>query len=99
MNQNDKIITIQLLDKQLTIKCPPEKCEDLRKAAYLFDSKMREVKEKGTAIGHEKIAQMAGLMLAYELMITRKHKDLYIDTIGTRVQELQAQIEAALKQE
>jgi cell division protein ZapA len=99
MSQNDKIITIQLLDKQLTIKCPPEKCEDLRKATYLLESKMREVKEKGSAIGHEKIAQMAGLMLAYELMVTRKQKDLYLDTIGTRIQDLQLKIENALNED
>lgn len=97
MTQNDKIITIQLLDKQLTIKCPPEKCEDLRKAAYLFDSKMREVKEKGSAISHEKIAQMAGLMLAYELIVTKKQKDLYLDSIGTRLQDIQLKIEDVLK--
>jgi len=96
MRNDKKLIEIQLLDRKLQINTPQDKSEDLQKAAYYLNSKMQEVKNSGTATGNERIAIMAALNIAYELVSIRKQKDVYLDSISSRVIELQEKIDSVL---
>lgn len=94
-----EVVTIQLMDRTLQIKTTADKAEELRKAAGLLNSKMREVRDSKQATGNERVALMAGLNLAYELVATQKQKDLYLESISGRIKNLQERLDDSLAPE
>lgn len=95
MNNKAEVLSIQLLDKTVQIKTTREQTEELQKAASLFNHKMREIRDKKLATGNERIALMAGLNLAFELLASQKQKDLYLESINGRIKELQNRLNNA----
>ena len=69
------LITIQLLDKILQIRCPEEKAVELQKSARYLDQKMREIANTGRALSQERIVLMAAIHSIYELLEQQNQKD------------------------
>lgn len=87
--QNDlETLSIQLLDKTWQIRCPADKTHDLQKSARYLDEKMREVSKHGKKSA-EHIAIMAAINAIYELFSQQTQKDLYIESLSSRIRELQ----------
>jgi cell division protein ZapA len=61
-------LDIHLLGKSFKVACSAEEEAALRAAADYLDGKMREIRASGKVIGLEKIAIMAGLNIAHELL-------------------------------
>ena len=51
-------VTVQILDKEYSIICPPEERNNLVSAARYLDGKMREIRSSGKVIGADRIAAM-----------------------------------------
>lgn len=86
---NDNNLTIQILEKSWQVRCPEEKKHELQKCARLLDSKMHEIIENGKIMGTEQITVMAAINVIYDLLQQQSQKDLYIDSLSSRVRELQ----------
>lgn len=63
-----KTVSVQILDKEYCIACPPEAQQNLQQAAQYLDRKMREIRASGKLIGADRIAVMAGLNITHELL-------------------------------
>ncbi|HYQ39568.1 MAG TPA: cell division protein ZapA [Pseudomonas sp.] len=63
-----QIVTVQILDKDYPIACPPQQRANLENAARYLDGKMREIRNSGKVIGAERIAVLAALNIAHELL-------------------------------
>lgn len=89
---------VHILGRDYAIACPRENMVALDKAAYLLDQKMRQIQGSGKIVGVERIAVMAGLNLAHELLLLSDGKPLPYDTHAwrERIVRLQQQIETAL---
>ncbi len=61
-------VVIQLMGNDYQIACPAEEEKALRASAEYLDKQMRRIREKGKIIGLERIAVMAALNLAHELL-------------------------------
>lgn len=61
-------IKVQILGKEYPIACPPEEQYDLLNAARYLDEKMRLIRDQSRVIGTERIAVMAALNIAHELL-------------------------------
>jgi cell division protein ZapA len=57
---------------------------------------MREIRQSGRVIGTERIAVMAALNIANDLLGSQKSKDDTTQTISRRIKSLQEKIEIAL---
>ncbi len=66
----EKGINVNILDKEYLISCSENEHTALISAARLLDSKMREIRASGKVIGSDRIAVMAGLNIAHELLST-----------------------------
>jgi cell division protein ZapA len=64
-------IEVTILDRKLRIACKQEERDDLLKAVQYLDAKMREIRDGGKVIGGERIAVLAALNIAHELLSTR----------------------------
>lgn len=71
---NDRIarVSIRILEKEYQVACPVEERTDLLDAAELLSGKMREIRESGAVMGLDRIAVMAALNLANELLKFKK---------------------------
>lgn len=61
-------VTITLLDKPYQINCTPDEREELIESARMLNLRMLDVKKTGAVIGLERIAIMAALNLAHEVV-------------------------------
>jgi len=61
-------IEIHILGRAYKVTCAREEESALIAAADFLDEKMREIRESSKVIGAERIAIMAGLNLAHELL-------------------------------
>ena len=65
-------IGVRILDRDYLVACPPEEREGLQSAANLLDSRMREIRSGNRMAGIDRIAVLAALNLAHELMQQRQ---------------------------
>lgn len=65
---NTNTLEVKILEKEYLVACPPEKRNALRDAASVLDQKMREIRASGKVHGSERIAVMAALNIAYDLL-------------------------------
>ena len=65
---NEDTASVELLGKEYLVACPPEAKLDLEKAARLLDTRMQEIKSQGKLYGTERVAIMAALNLAHDLL-------------------------------
>ena len=61
-------VTVQILDKEYSIICPPEERNNLVGAARYLDGKTREIRSSGKVIGADRIAVMAALNITHEML-------------------------------
>ncbi|AAZ98676.1 conserved hypothetical protein [Thiobacillus denitrificans ATCC 25259] len=61
-------IEIHILGRAYKVACSREEESALIAAADYLDEKMRDIRDKSTVIGAERIAIMAGLNLAHEML-------------------------------
>ena len=59
---------ITLLERSYAIACPPEEQDKLERAARYLDRAMQGIHSRGKVIDSEKIAIMAALNIAHELL-------------------------------
>ncbi len=96
MSSNPLPVTVYILDKEYRISCQPEERESLLQSAAYVDGQMREIRQTGRVIGTERIAVMAALNIANDLLNIQKYKDDSNQTITRRIKSLQEKIEIAL---
>lgn len=93
-------LSVSILGREYRLACSPDEKEALLKSAQLVDSKMQAIREAGKVMGADRIAVMAALQFAHELLNTRGSDGVEVGEIRRRVRDL-AQVcdEALLPQE
>ena len=64
-------VTVSILDREYQIACTTEEQASLHAAAAYLDEKMREIRDRGTVIGADRIAVMAALNIANDLLMLK----------------------------
>ena len=100
-------LDIALLGKEYRVACPPEEHEALQAAVRYVDAKMHDIADKTKSSIPERIAVMAALNIAHELLSrdtvsdeqpTRESETpLDIGDTLRRISDMEAQLDAALK--
>ena len=87
-------VSVSILDRDYQVSCPPGEEEALHSSARLLDQQMRLIRENGKVFGMDRIAVMAALNIAHELL-TSKDRDDSIDSsierLGQRIDEVIAE--------
>jgi len=95
---NDRIVrvSVRILEKEYQVACPIEERSDLLDAAEFLNGKMREIRDTGNIVGADRIAVMAGLNLANELLKLRSKEQPVDGELGNRVRNLREKVESAI---
>ena len=64
-------VNVRLLDREFTVGCTPEQRDGLLAAAKMLDAKMREIRGSNRMAGVDRIAVLAALNIAHELLQAR----------------------------
>jgi cell division protein ZapA len=97
MSSNALPINISILDKEYRIACPSGEQSALLASAEYLDSKMREIRENGNIIGSEKLAVIAALNIAHELLNSGRLNGDINKTLTPRLKTLQNKVNEALQ--
>jgi len=91
-----KPASVTILDKEYLIACSDEERELLDDAASLLNDKMQEVKISGKVIGSERIAVLAALNIAHEMLAYKIKNESYTSNVDGLIRRLQNKIDDAL---
>jgi cell division protein ZapA len=64
-------VEVRLLDREYLVACKPDEREGLLAAAQVLDQRMREIRSGNRMAGIDRIAVLAALNLAHELLQLR----------------------------
>jgi cell division protein ZapA len=91
-------ISVRVLEKEYQVACPVEERSDLLDSAEYLNGKMREIRDAGNVVGLDRIAVMAALNIANELLKLRNQDRSVNSEVGTRIKQLRERVETALTQ-
>ena len=61
-------VSVDILDKEYQVACPPDEETALAGAARYLDQHMRDIRSTGKVVGLERVAIMAALNISHELL-------------------------------
>ncbi|WP_417595748.1 cell division protein ZapA [Oceanospirillum sp.] len=91
--QSSQTVEVKILERSYVVGCPDDKQNDLINSAKYLDRKMREIRDSGKVIGTERIAIMAALNIAYEML----HDSREGDDSQEQVQRINEKLSAAIQ--
>lgn len=89
-------LSVRILEKEFFVACPHEERSDLLDSAEFLNARMREIRDSGKVVGLDRIAVIAALNLANELLKLRNRDRRLEDEMGGRVRAMRERIDAAL---
>jgi len=95
----NQAITIHLLGKSYTIKCQPDKAQELLQAAVNINQKLQEIKSQNQGVTLEKIAMNAALNLSHELTTLKENDNFSNTEFETRIRSMQKLITDTLTEQ
>jgi cell division protein ZapA len=90
-------VTVRILDKEYFVSCPQDERTDLLDSAEYLNKKMREIRDTGKVVGADRIAVMAALNMANELLRLRKLEQELAGSVSGRVKHMRERVEGALQ--
>ncbi len=88
-------VSVRILEKEYQVACLPEERSELLDSAEFLNGKMRDIRDAGNIVGLDRIAVMAALNLAHELL--RRNRSEAIDSeVSERVRQMRERVESAL---
>jgi cell division protein ZapA len=90
-------VSVRILEKDYQIACPVDERSDLLDSAEFLNSRMREIRDTGKVVGLDRIAVIAALNMANELIRMKKSDGNLESEVGGRLRILRERVESALE--
>ena len=90
-------VTVRILEKEYFVSCPQDERAALLDSAEYLNKKMREIRDTGKVVGADRIAVMAALNMANELLRLRKQDAELQGAVTGRVKHMRERVEGALQ--
>lgn len=89
-------LSVRILEKDYSFACAHDERSALLDSAEFLNSKMREIRDSGKVVGLDRIAVMAALNMADELLKTRGRERNLEGDVGVRIKNMRERVETAL---
>jgi cell division protein ZapA len=100
VSESANSVEVILLGRTYRVACEEGEREALMQAVAYLDAKMNEIRKAGKVIGAERIAVMAALNVAHELLSIRLGSGFDVGQAKRRIAAIESKIDAAIaKQE
>jgi len=89
-------VSVRILEKEYQFTCAPDERAALLDSAEYLNGEMRKIRDTGKVIGLDRIAVMAALNMANELLKSRaRDASLDVDVVQ-KLRQMREQVDAAL---
>jgi cell division protein ZapA len=96
MSETFAHVSIKILGKEYQVACPIEEKAALLASAELLNKKMQDIRNSGKVLGLDRVAVMAALNMANEL-IKRTDEDRQLkDIVDLRIRAMRERLDSAL---
>ena len=89
-------VSVRILEKEYNVACPVEEKASLLASAELLNGKMREIRDSGKVVGLDRVAVMAALNIANELLKAQGQDEELKNIVGLRIRAMREQLDTAL---
>jgi len=89
-------VSVRILDKEYQVACPAGERTDLLDSAEALNSKMLEIRDSGRVVGLDRIAVMAALNMANDLLHAQARDRLLEGDLSGRLKIISDRVESAL---
>jgi cell division protein ZapA len=96
MSDRNVRVSVRILEKEYQVACLPEERSELLDSAEFLNNKMREIRDGGNIVGLDRIAVVAALNLAHELLKLRNRGDAAQGDVGRKVRQMRERVETVL---
>ena len=103
MDDRSLTLEVTILGREYRVVCKDSERAELLQAVAFLDKRMREIRDAGKVVGNERIAVMAALNIAHELLGARSgaHATSGFDSSGfqRRISAMQTAIDRAMAEQ
>ena len=96
MSQQIAQVSVRILDKEYQVACPADERTDLLDSAEVLNAKMREIRDSGRIVGLDRIAVMAALNMANDLLHAKVRDQQMEGDFSQRLKLISDRVETAL---
>jgi len=89
-------VSVRILDKEYQVACPADERTDLLDSAEILNLKMREIRDSGRIVGLDRIAVMAALNMANDLMHAKARDNALDGDISDRLKIISDRVDHVL---
>ena len=89
-------VSVRILDKEYQVACPASERTDLLDSAEALNAKMLEIRDSGRVVGLDRIAVMAALNMANDLLHAQARDRLLEGDLSTRLKSISDRVESVL---
>lgn len=97
MSADPSRVSVRILEKEYQFACPAEERNDLIRSAEYLNAKMKQIRDGGRVVGLDRIAIMAALNLANDILKVRSTDETLEASVGLRLKALRERVESALE--
>lgn len=90
-------VTVNILDREYKLACEPDERRQLLDAADYLDKNMRELRTQGNMLSAERVAVLAGLNIANELLQSKESGSSFSAEVGTRIRQMREKLDQSLE--
>jgi cell division protein ZapA len=99
MSEKAKTLEVNIMGRNYRVTCADDEREALRAAVAYVDKKMTEIKALSKVAGTERVAVMAALNIANELLTIKLGAGFDIAELKRRINLVQSKLDQALAQQ
>ena len=96
MNESTAQVSVRILDKEYQVACPAEERTDLLDSAEILNNKMREIRDSGRIVGLDRIAVMAALNMANDLIHAQARDEQLEGNYSERLKSISERVDNVL---
>jgi cell division protein ZapA len=96
MSQQIAQVSVRILDKEYQVACPAEERTDLLDSAEILNNKMREIRDSGRIVGLDRIAVMAALNMANDLIHAQARDEQLEGNFSERLKSISERVDNVL---
>jgi len=89
-------VSVRILDKEYQVACPASERTDLLDSAEILNAKMLEIRDSGRVVGLDRIAVMAALNMANDLIHAQARDRLLDGDLSGRLKTISERVENVL---
>jgi cell division protein ZapA len=96
MSNSTAQVSVRILDKEYQVACPASERTDLLDSAEVLNAKMLEIRDSGRIVGLDRIAVMAALNMANDLLHAQARDRVMEGDVSMRLKIISDRVDSVL---